>query len=134
MVADRARRRAGDDEIVFAAERVRGERAADDLEGPLHIVPVRRRAELAPCPFGEGVELILDMILGQWLEPGAQCDLAGERQTGETDQFLIFDEDAVQRDPPARRQTRRRIDRGAGFRCGVERNDDAFDLLCHVRA
>ena len=131
MVPDRAGRRAGDDKVVFAAERIRGERAARDLEGPLHIVPVRRRAELAPCPFSEGMELILDMILGQWLEPGAQCDLAGEGQTGETDKLLIFDEDAVQRDPPEGRQTRRRIDRGAGFRCGVERNDDAFDPLCH---
>ena len=52
-------------------------------------------------------------------------------ETGQTDELLIFDEDAVQRDPPEGRQTRRRINRGAGFRCGVERNDDAFDLLCH---
>ena len=75
--------------------------------------------------------MVFDLILGQRLEPGAESDLPREGQTGETDQLLVLDEDAVQRDPPARRQARRRVDRGAGFRCRVERNDDAFDLLCH---
>ena len=69
MVADRAGDRAGDDKVVLAAERVGGERAAHDLERPPHTAPVRRRDELASRPFGEGAEVIVDVILGERLEP-----------------------------------------------------------------
>src|SRR5271165_6340126 len=103
---------------------------------PLSPTPDRtgRRGKLALRPFGEGLEAILDMVFGQRLEPGTQCDLLREGQAGETNQLLVLDEDAAQGDLPARRQARCRVDRRAGFRCGVERDNDAFDLSCHQRA
>ena len=85
----------------------------------------------SPRSLGEGAEVIFDMIFGQGLKPGAQRHLAGKRQTSQADQLFVLDKNAVQRDTPARRQAGRRVDRGADFRGGIERNDDAFDPLGH---
>src|ERR1700730_8806424 len=131
MAADWPGHRAGNDKIVLAAEGIGSKQAAHDLEQPFHTMPIRRSGKLAPHPLGEGAEVIFDIFPGQRLRPGAQRHLARKRQTSETDQLLVFDKDAVQRDSPAPRQARRRVDRCAGFRRGVERNDDAFDPLCH---
>ncbi len=133
MAADRAGHRAGNDKIVLAAEHIGSKRAAHDLEQPFHTMPIRRSGKLAPHPLGEGAEVIFDIFPGQRLGPGAQRHLARKRHTSETNQLLVFDKDAVQRDSPARRQARRRVDRSAGFRGGVERNDDVLDSLCHER-
>ena len=94
-------------------------------------MPIRRRGKLPPRSLGEGAEVIFNMIFGQRLRPDAQRHLAGKRQASKADQFFVLDKDAVQRDAPARRQARRRVDRDADFRCGVERNNDASDPLGH---
>jgi len=103
VVADRTARRAGDDKIALSAKHIGGERAAHGLKRPLDTVPVCRRCEVALCPFGESAEVVLDLASGKRLEPGAQSDLARKGQACQTDQFLVLDEDAVQRNLPARR-------------------------------
>src|SRR6516165_8689008 len=102
MVADWAARRAGDDKVVLAAENIRSERAAHGLERPVDIVLVGRRSDIAPRPLGKGAEVILNMIFGQRLGPPTEGDLSCEGQSCQIDQLLVLDEDAVQRDPPAR--------------------------------
>ena len=75
-----------------------------------------RRGQIAARPLGEGVKIIFDMVASERLDPGAQRDLARERETSQTDQLLVLDEDATQRDLPTRRQARRSIDCSADFR------------------
>src|SRR6516164_10107831 len=74
------------------------------------------------------------MIFGQGLEAGGESDLAGKGQAGETDEFVVLDEHAVQRDPPMRRHVGGGIDRRAGLRYGIERDHNPLDRLRHFRA
>src|SRR5271165_6666616 len=92
--AGRARR-----DLSAAAERCQVKWSFEIVRGPLDLAPLGRRAEVPPRASGKGTEVILDMEFGERLEPGAQGDLACEGQDGQTDQFLVFDEDTVQWGP-----------------------------------
>src|SRR5262245_14248256 len=71
------------------------------------------------------------MILGQWAKPAGKGDLPSEGQASETDELLVFEKHAVQRDLPTRRQGCGGIDRSRGFRHGVEGSHDPLDRLGH---
>src|SRR5215470_360982 len=104
MIADRPACRTGDDKVVLATECGGGKLSARHLERPFDTVPERCRGKLVPQPLGESAEMILDMIFRQRLAAGSEGDLTGEREAGKIDELFVFDEHAVQRDTPTRRQ------------------------------
>ena len=70
MASDRPACSAGDDKVVLAE--LRGVKwASHHFERPFDTAALSCGLELMLCSFGNGAEMILDMILGQWLKTGA---------------------------------------------------------------
>ena len=78
-------------------------RVMNDLKRGFDTVALGDDRQFPPRPLGKGARLPLGVLQRQRLNPDPERYLSGERQPSKADEFVVLDEDSVQRRPPMRR-------------------------------